>query len=153
MSSRLFQEVREERGLAYSVYSYHSARRDCGLFTIYAGTSPEQTNDVITVIAEVLNEIREKGMTPEELSKAKEQLKASLLMGLESTGSRMSRLGKNELLIGEHPSLDELVERIESVSLEDTQLAAQFIFSGSSSLALISPDDRLPSAYRRGLLA
>lgn len=153
MSSRLFQEVREERGLAYSVYSYHTARRDCGLFTIYAGTSPEQANDVITVIAEVINEIREKGMTKEELSKAKEQLKASLLMGLESTGSRMSRLGKNELLIGEHPSLDELVERIESVSLEDTQLAAQSIFSGKSSLALISPDDRLPSAYRRDLFA
>ncbi len=80
-------------------------------------------------------QIREKGITSEELSKAKEQLKASLLMGLESTGSRMSRLGKNEILIGEHLSLDELVERIESVTLEDTQLAAQFIFSGSSSLS------------------
>lgn len=151
MSSRLFQEVREERGLAYSVYSYHLARKDCGLFTIYAGTSPDQTNEVIEVISQVLDAIREEGITSAELSKAKEQLKGSLLMGLESTGSRMTRLGKNEMLTGEHISLDELVERIESVTLEDTRLAAQAIFSGPSSLALISPDDRIPAAYRRDL--
>ncbi len=94
MSSRLFQEIREKRGLAYSVYSYHSSHLDSGLFTIYTGTAPKQTEEVLKVTMEMLQEIIAKGITDAELKKGKEQLKGSLILSLESTGSRMNRIGK-----------------------------------------------------------
>ncbi|PTX58632.1 putative Zn-dependent peptidase [Melghirimyces profundicolus] len=153
MSSRLFQEVREERGLAYSVYSYHSAYSDTGLFTIYAGTSPDQENEVIRVILGILDEIRNHGITAEELAKGKEQLKGSLMMSLESTNNRMSRLGKNELLLGRHKSMDEVVEAVESLTREDLLEAARSIFSHPLALSVISPGGTVPPAYRRDALA
>ncbi|MGV2644347.1 insulinase family protein, partial [Clostridium perfringens] len=113
MSSRLFQEIREKRGLAYSVYSYHSSHADNGMFTIYAGTAPKQTKEVLQLTTEMLQELAQHGMTEEELRKGKEQLKGSLILRLESTSSRRNRWGKNEFMLGRHFSLDEILKRIE----------------------------------------
>ena len=119
LSSRLFQEIREQRGLAYSVYSYHSTYVDTGLFAIYAGTSPNNTREVIECILEELMDIRQKGITAEELERTKAQIKGSLYLGLESVSSRMSRLGKTELTYNRVLSPEEVVEKLEKVTLED----------------------------------
>ncbi|SFS59821.1 M16 family metallopeptidase [Marininema halotolerans] len=152
MSSRLFQEIREERGLAYSVYSYHSAYQDSGLFTIYAGTGHDQAEDVTTLILDTIDKIRQDGVTENELQKGKEQLKGSLMMSLESTNNRMSRLGKNELLLGRHMSLDEVVSAVGRVHKEDLLSTAQTIFSQPIALSLLSPTGKVPAAYRRNAL-
>jgi predicted Zn-dependent peptidase len=148
MSSRLFQEVREERGLAYSVYSYHSAHREAGLFAIYAGTKHGQEEEVCKLIREILYQVSENGILPSELAKAKEQLKASMMLGLESTNNRMSRLGRNELLLNKHLSLDEVIQNVEKISLADVNQVAQEIFSSPMSLALISPTGEVPTSFR-----
>jgi predicted Zn-dependent peptidase len=148
MSSRLFQQIREERGLAYSVFSYHSAYRHAGLLVIYAGTAHGQQTEVIECIQQILDQMQQQGLTVAELSKAKEQLKGNLMLGLESTNNRMNRLGRNELLLGRHLSLDETVEMIERVTLDEVNALAQQIFSSPMSLALISPDEQVPSSFR-----
>lgn len=152
MSSRLFQKVREERGLAYSVYSYHMAYRDCGLFAIYAGTGPGQENELMQLIYDTLEEICQSGVEVSELNKAKEQLKSGYMLSLESTNNRMSRLGKNELLLGKHMTLDETIELIEQVTTGDILDLAQTLFTQPASLAVISPSGGIPSAYRRDVL-
>ncbi|SDW32863.1 Predicted Zn-dependent peptidase [Marininema mesophilum] len=152
MSSRLFQEIREDRGLAYSVYSYHSAYRDSGLFTIYTGTGHEQAEDVIQLILNVLDSVRQDGVTANELQKGKEQLKGSLMMSLESTNNRMSRLGKNELLLGHHMTLDEVVEAVEKLTVGDILTTARAIFSKPLTLSLLSPTGKVPATYRRNAL-
>jgi predicted Zn-dependent peptidase len=141
-SSRLFQEIREERGLAYSIYSYHTAYKDIGMFGLYVGTAPERAQHVLDLCEEVLNNIAEKGITEEELNKAKEQVKGSLMLSLESTSSRMSRLGKNELL-GRHISLDEMVDKIKNVSLDEVKKAAGAILCGKYAMAAAGPLDDL----------
>ncbi|HEY2420900.1 MAG TPA: pitrilysin family protein, partial [Neobacillus sp.] len=98
MSSRLFQEVREQRGLAYSVFSYHSAYQDSGIVTVYGGTGAKQLDVLFDTIQETLDKLKQDGITEKELTNSKEQLKGSLMLSLESTNSRMSRNGKNELL-------------------------------------------------------
>ncbi|MFC7442762.1 M16 family metallopeptidase [Laceyella putida] len=149
MSSRLFQEIREERGLAYSVYSYHSAHRDVGIFAIYAGTKHGQEEEVVDCIQHTLTQVKEKGVADTELAKAKEQLKSSLMLGLESTNNRMSRLGRNELLLGKHYTLDEIVESVENISLDHVNELAREIIDSPMSLALISPDAKVPGSFRR----
>ncbi|WP_042334722.1 M16 family metallopeptidase [Desulfosporosinus meridiei] len=119
LSSRLFQEIREQRGLAYSVYSYHSTYVDTGLFAIYAGTSPKNTQEVIVCILEELMEMKEKGISAEELARTKAQIKGGLYLGLEAVSSRMSRLGKTELTYNRVLSPEEVVEKLEKVTLED----------------------------------
>jgi predicted Zn-dependent peptidase len=148
MSSRLFQEVREERGLAYSVFSYHSAFQDSGMFTVYAGTTPKQLEEVYRVIMDTLSVLRAKGITNEELSKGKEQLKGSLMLSLESTNSRMSRLGKNELLLGKHLDLDEILHKVNDVTLESIQKVIGKIFDQPMATALVSPFEKLPDAFQ-----
>lgn len=149
MSSRLFQEIREERGLAYSVYSYHSAHHDMGIFSIYAGTKHGQEEEVVERILHTLAEVKEKGVTDSELAKAKEQLKSNLMLGLESTNNRMSRLGRNELLLEKHYTLDEIIESVEKISLDQVNQLAREIIDSPKSLALISPDAKVPSSFRR----
>nr|WP_237690685.1 pitrilysin family protein [Paenibacillus caui] len=149
MSSRLFQEIREKRGLAYSVYSYHSSFADSGLFTVYAGTAPKQTKEVLELTQELLFEVREKGLTESELRKGKEQLKGSLILGSESTGSRMNRLGKNELMLGKHYSLDEITSRIEAVQMEDIEDVLSRMFQKPYALAMVGSSDRAISGLRR----
>lgn len=144
MSSRLFQEVREQRGLAYSVFSYHSAYQDSGIVTIYGGTGAKQLDVLFDTIQETLNKLKQNGITEKELNNSKEQLKGSLMLSLESTNSRMSRNGKNELLLSRHRSLDEIVEQIDQVTKEGVDQMANTIFTDEYSLALVSPDGELP---------
>jgi len=119
LSSRLFQEIRERRGLAYSVYSYHSTYVDTGLFVIYAGTSPKNTKEVCECILQELKEIKQQGITEVELARTKAQIKGGLYLGLEAVSSRMSRLGKTELTYNRVLSPEEVVEKLKKVTLED----------------------------------
>ena len=128
ISSRLFQSIREDKGLAYSIYSYQTNYSDCGLFTIYAGTRPSNTAQVTELIRQNIVELKAQGITPRELTKTKEQLKGSLLLGLESSSSRMSRIGKMELTLGKYITLDEIVTKIDKVSLEDLRQITQELF-------------------------
>ncbi|HZG61042.1 MAG TPA: pitrilysin family protein [Anoxybacillus sp.] len=148
MSSRLFQEVREQRGLAYSIFSYHSSYQDGGLLTIYGGTGSNQLDLLFETIQETVQKLKEDGITSKELQNSKEQMKGSLMLSLESTNSRMSRNGKNELLLGRHRSLDEVIECINNVTEDSVNNLAKQIFSEDFALALISPTGELPKALR-----
>lgn len=152
MSSRLFQEIREQRGLAYSVYSYHSAYKETGTFTIYTGTAPERVGQVFDIVTHILADIRENGITEKELNKGKEQLKGSLMLSLESTNSRMSRLGKNELLLGHHLSLDETLAKIDRVTSESISAVAASLFRSRLALAMVSPLEHFPANVRSDVL-
>lgn len=149
MSSRLFQEIREERGLAYSVFSYHSSYQDAGTFTLYAGTSTKQLEEVYKLMIETVNQLRTNGISEEELLKGKEQLKGSLMLSLESTNSRMTRLGKNELLLGQHLELDQVIQSVEKVTMESVREVADFIFNHEMSVALVSSLKEIPDYIRR----
>ena len=142
MSSRLFQEIREKRGLAYSVYSYHTSYADSGLFTVYAGTAPKQTRDVYDLTMELLNDIAAKGLSEAEITRGKEQLKGNLILSLESTSSRMNRLGKNELMLGRHYSMDEMLERIDRVSLNDVNEMIHNMMEQPCAIALVGSNDK-----------
>ncbi|MFS0865055.1 M16 family metallopeptidase [Fredinandcohnia sp. 179-A 10B2 NHS] len=144
MSSRLFQEVREQRGLAYSVFSYHSSYQDNGMLTIYGGTGSNQLDLLFETIQDTLQKLKQTGITEKELKNSKEQMKGSLMLSLESTNSRMSRNGKNELLLKRHKSLDEIVQDINSVSENSVNELSTRIFTDEYSVALISPSDQLP---------
>lgn len=145
MSSRLFQDVREQKGLAYSVFSYHSAYEDSGIVTIYGGTGAKQLDELFDTIQETLSNLKAEGITSKELNNCKEQLKGSLMLSLESTNSRMSRNGKNELLLKRHRSLDEIVLEIDEVTKENVDKLANRIFNEQFSVSLISPDGILPN--------
>jgi predicted Zn-dependent peptidase len=149
MSSRLFQEIREKRGLAYSVYSYHTSYVDSGLFTVYAGTAPKQTQDVYDLTIELLNDIAAKGLSEAEISRGKEQLKGNLILSLESTSSRMNRLGKNELMLGRHYSLDEMLERIDSVTLKEVNDMIAMMMEKPCAVALVGANEKVLSGIGR----
>jgi predicted Zn-dependent peptidase len=153
MSSRLFQEIREKRGLAYSIFSYHSAHMDSGLFTIYAGTAPKQTEEVMKVMMDLLSDVANHGLTDVELKRGKEQLKGSLILSLESTSSRMNRLGKNELMLGKHYSLDEIIQRIEAVQLNQIKKLSSDLFSHPFALAMVGNPKKSIREMRRDQLA
>jgi predicted Zn-dependent peptidase len=144
MSSRLFQEVREQRGLAYSVFSYHSAYRDGGTFNIYGGTAPSQLDQLYETIQSILVDLTENGVTDKEVGNSKEQIKGSLMLSLESTNSRMSRNGKNDLLLHSHRSLDEMIEQIDAVSKQNVDVLIKKLFKEQFSCSLISPSGELP---------
>ncbi|MFZ7104653.1 MAG: M16 family metallopeptidase [Peptococcaceae bacterium] len=129
LSSRLVQEVREERGLAYSVYSYHSSFSDAGLFTFYAGTRPDNYEQVIKLIFKEAFSISADGIAENELKKAKEQLKGNLYLGLESVGSRMTRLGRSELSLNRLITPEEVAKNIDEVSLGQVKELASRIFN------------------------
>ncbi len=129
ISSRLFQSIREEKGLAYSIYSYQTNYSDGGLFTVYAGTRPTNTAQVMELIWKNITELKTKGITAHELRKTKEQLKGGLLLGLESSSSRMSRVGKMEITLGKYITLDEVVAKIDKVSLEDLEHIGKSLFA------------------------
>ncbi|MBF9073860.1 M16 family metallopeptidase [Streptacidiphilus fuscans] len=140
MSSRLFQEVREKRGLAYSVYSYTSAYADSGLFGIYAGCQPKRVEEVLGICREELAKVAEHGITDEELKRAVGQMSGSTVLGMEDTGSLMSRVGKAELCYGTHLSVDELLGKIAAVTLDDVRSVATEVLGGfRPSLAVIGP--------------
>ena len=125
MSSRLFQEIREKRGLAYSVYSYRALFADTGSFSIYAGTTPQNAETVIDIVRGEVDSILDKGVTPAEFERAKGHVRGSLVISSEDPGSRMNRLGKQQLTTGEILSIDELIERFDRLEIEDVQRVAQ----------------------------
>jgi predicted Zn-dependent peptidase len=143
MSSRLFQEVREERGLAYSIYSYYSAYASSGAFIIYGGTAPENTMELYETIDSVINSVLKEGITEHELLNAKEQLKGGFLLGLESSESRMHRNAKNEMLLKKHKTIDDVVSLIDSVNSERVYNLALDIFTKERAVSIISTEDVL----------
>jgi predicted Zn-dependent peptidase len=128
MSSRLFQNIRERQGLAYAVFSELSPYRDTGCLSIYAGTSIESAPRVVESILREFRELKQEQVSVEELRRAKDHLKGSLMLSLESTSSRMSNLARQEMYFGKFFTLDELVESIESVTAGDVQRIAQKFF-------------------------
>lgn len=127
MSSRLFQEVREKRGLAYSVYSYRSLFADTGTFAVYVGTTPQNADTVLDIVRGEFDSILRSGVTTAEFERAKGHLKGSLVLSSEDPGSRMTRLGKQQLTTGEILSLDELIERIDRLTIDDIARVADTI--------------------------
>jgi len=128
MSSRLFQNIRERQGLAYAVFSELSPYRDTGCLSIYAGTSIESARKVIESILNEFQQLKQERISEEELRRAKDHLKGSLMLSLESTSSRMSNLARQEMYFQRFFSLDELVESIERVTAEDVQRLARTFF-------------------------
>lgn len=130
MSSRLFQTIREDRGLAYAVYSGVNAYTDVGYLSVYAATSPDQVSDVIRLSVDEFNKLKKEPVTQAELQRAKDQLKVSIMLSLESTSARMSNLARQEIFFGRQSTLDEILERIDKVGIEDVQRVAGEIFDG-----------------------
>jgi predicted Zn-dependent peptidase len=148
MSSRLFQEVREKRGLAYSVYSFQQGYREAGLFGVYAGCSPERVQECVDVIGEELDNALT-GITEEEVALAREHLKGNLTLALESTSSRMMRLGRNELVYERQISTEELEERINAVDRAAVNKVAQAVLaSDTRGLCVLGPIE--PGSIRFG---
>lgn len=125
MSSRLFQEVREKRGLAYAVYSYHQGYSDTGAIKTYVGSTTGNVEEAVKVIAEQLEKVQDEPVTAEELERTKQQLKSSTLLALESTAARMTRIGRSVITDSELLSPEEISERIEAVTSEDVQRLAK----------------------------
>jgi predicted Zn-dependent peptidase len=115
MSSRLFQEIREKRALAYSIYSYQASYQDSGLMAVYAGTSPESYRQVVDLVRAEFTRLKDEPVDLEEFQRAKEQLKGNLLLGLEGTSSRMTRLAKAEIYFQRYFDLDEIIRGIDGV--------------------------------------
>ena len=130
MSSRLFQTIREERGLAYAVHSGVSAYTDAGYLSVYAATSPKQIGEVIELSLEQFAKFKTEPVSEAELQRAKDQLKVSIMLSLESTSSRMSNLARQEIFFGRQFTLDEILERIDVVTAADVQRIAGEIFNG-----------------------
>ena len=128
MSSRLFQTIREEHGLAYAVYSGVNAYTDAGYLSVYAATSPEQITEVIKLSVEEFNKFKQEPVSEAELQRAKDQLKVSIMLSLESTSARMSNLARQEIFFGRQFTLDEILDRIERVTIADVQRVAAGIF-------------------------
>jgi predicted Zn-dependent peptidase len=141
MSSRLFQEVREKRGLAYSVYSYNAQYADTGLFGVYAGCQPDKIDQVLALCRGELEKVVERGIGSDELLRGQGQLRGALVLGLEDTGSRMSRIGKSELVYGELLGVNAILARIEAVGLDDVREVAAEILASPPTLAVIGPFD------------
>nr|WP_238992203.1 pitrilysin family protein [Jiangella ureilytica] len=141
MSSRLFQEVRERRGLAYSVYSYASQHAAAGLLGVYVGCQPKKVDQVLELCRTVLADVVRGGITAEELERGKGQARGGLVLGLEDTSARMSRLAKAELVYDELPSVDELIARVDGVSIDQVADLARALLPATPTLAVVGPFD------------
>jgi len=139
MSSRLFQEIRERRGLAYSVYSYTTQYSDTGIFAVYAGCAPGKVDEVLTITRDELAKVAAHGVSDVEVERGKGMFKGALVLNLEDTGSRMSRLGKGELAYGDLLSVDQLLSRIDAVTPEAVREIAATVLSAPRSLAVVGP--------------
>ena len=143
MSSRLFQEIREKRGLVYSVYSFVSPFADHGLFSVYAGTGEDQAEELVPVALEELRRVQ-KDVTEDELARAKAQLRASLLMSLESTGSRCEQLARQLQVHGRIIPVEETKAKIAAVTVDQVQAAAARMFRATPTLAALGPAGKVP---------
>ncbi|WP_378539368.1 M16 family metallopeptidase [Nocardioides sp. GCM10027114] len=139
-SSRLFQEVRERRGLAYSVFSFASHHADAGLVGVSVGCLPNRYDEVLATVRAELAKVADEGISEEELERGKGQLRGGLVLGLEDSGSRMSRLGKAELVYDELLSVDEVIARIDAVTCEEVRQIAAELFAQPEVLAVVGPE-------------
>ena len=140
MSSRLFQEIREQNALAYAIYSYVSAYKDTGLFTVYAGTDPSNVKEVVRLILREFKRVRDEGVSPQEEERVKNQIKGHLVLSLESSNSHMSRLARQEIYYGKYFSVDDIIKNVERVTAVDIQrLAGQLFTPENISLTILGP--------------
>ena len=128
MSSRLFQTIREERGLAYSIYSDLSPYRDTGNLCVYAGTSANKALEVVDLILAEFRSLKQEPISTEELTRAKDQVKGNILMGMESSNSRMANLARQEMYFHKFYSADEIIKHVDEVESEHVQAMAQRLF-------------------------
>ena len=139
LSSRLFQQIREERGLAYSVYSTVDTFADSGALSIYAGCQPERFDEVVRVTTDVLAEVARDGITADECRIAKGSLRGGLVLGLEDSGSRMHRIGRSELNYGTHRSIPDTLAKIEAVTHEEVNAVARQLLTRQFGAAVLGP--------------
>ena len=152
LSSRLFQEIRETRGLAYSVYSAVDTFSDSGALSIYAGCQPDRFDEVVRVTADVLDTVARDGITEAECRIAKGSLRGGLVLGLEDSGSRMNRIGRGELNYGEHRSIAHSLNKIDAVCLEEVNAVARQLLTRPYGAAVLGPQrskKSLPQPLRR----
>jgi predicted Zn-dependent peptidase len=142
MSSRLFQRIREERGLAYSVYSFSSGFADAGLFGVYAGCQPGKADEVLTLMLTELDVAAAKGFDDDEIERGKGQMRGGLVLGLEDTSSRMTRIGKSEIAYGDVLGVDEVLANIDAVTPEDVAAVAEDILTRPRCLTMVGPFSR-----------
>ena len=150
-SSRLFQQVREQRGLAYSVYSSSVSYADAGAFSVYAGCAPERLEEVVTVIRDVLSEVAAHGLTPAEVVRAQGNLRGGLVLGLEDTPSRMNRIGRSELDYGHQRTVTDSLDRVAAVTPADVAALAGELLTQPFTAAVVGPfddEDALPGVLR-----
>ena len=141
MSSRLFQEVREKRGLAYSVYSFTSQHAETGMWGVYVGCLPAKADEVLAICQEEIAKAVSGGLTDAELERGKGQLRGSIVLGLEDPSSRMSRLGKAELVYPRLEPVEEILASIEAVTHDDVRRVAAEILDQPKALAVVGPFD------------
>jgi predicted Zn-dependent peptidase len=141
MSSRLFREIRESRGLAYAVHSFRSPFADSGSSAVYVGTTPAQTGDVLQLIRSEYDKIMSSGITEDELERARGHVQGSLALSLEDADGRMNRLGRNEITGLEHLSVDEIVARVDAVTHDDVVEVANAAYAGPYVLGATGPFD------------
>ena len=150
-ASRLFQSIREDRGLAYSVYSSIDTFSDSGALSVYAACLPERFEEVTQVASDVLADVARDGITDAECQIAKGSLRGGLVLGLEDSGSRMHRIGRSELNFGTHRSIDDTLTLIDAVSLEEVNAVAKQLLSRPYGAAVLGPHrskKSLPRALR-----
>jgi predicted Zn-dependent peptidase len=141
MSSRLFQSIREQRGLAYSVYSFVSSYTDAGAFGVYAGCQPSRTPEVLSLIDETLKAVAAGDLSAAEVERGKGQMRGGLVLGLEDCGSRMTRIGKSELVYGEIAGVDELLAKVDAVTQADVAELAELLLTQPRCLTVVGPFD------------
>ena len=141
MSSRLFQEIREKRGLAYSVYSFASQNADTGMWGIYVGCLPSKADEVLAICISEVEKLVSGGLTDAELDRGKGQMRGSIVLGLEDPSSRMSRLGKSELVYPRLEPVEETLAAIEAVSHDDVRAVAAEVLGRPKALAVVGPFD------------
>jgi len=144
MSSRLFQEIREKLGLVYGISTFGQSFKDAGMFGILAGTSPEYFNQVMELIRKELDLISKELVTEQEIKDAKEQIKGHMVLGLESSNSRMNRIAEQEIYFGKYLSIDEIIEKIDSVSQEGIlRMSADLFPTERMALSVVGPVNKI----------
>jgi predicted Zn-dependent peptidase len=139
MSSRLFTEIREERGLAYSVYSFRLAYADAGAWGVYVGTTPDRAVTVLELIRNEIDKLVQDGITPAELERARGSIRGGLALAMEDSSSRMVRLGRDELVGAPHLSVDERIAKIEEVTADDVLTVARTVLTGPKAIGAVGP--------------
>jgi predicted Zn-dependent peptidase len=139
MSSRLFQEIREKRGLAYSVYSFTTQHAGAGQFGVSVGCHPAKVPEVLALVREQLADVAERGISDAEVARGRGQSRGGLVLGLEDMGSRMSRIGKGELSYGEVLTVDQVLARIDAVTPDDCREVAADVLCRPQCLAVVGP--------------